>query len=327
VTGVQLIEVSGDDDDIRLDRWFRRHYPDLGHGRLEKLIRKGQVRIDGARAKASTRLVAGQQVRVPPFGELGKRPKKKPARLSLSKQEEADLRARVIYRDDDVLAINKPAGLAVQGGSGTTKHLDAMLDALTFEAKERPRLVHRLDKDTSGVLLLGRNASAAAKLAEAFRRKTTRKVYWAMVAGVPRPHEGKIDAKLAKLPGKGGERVQVDAKAGKPATTYYAVVEAAAQRCAWVGLMPVTGRTHQLRVHMAAIGHPIVGDGKYGDVELDLPGLPDGLHLHAREITIAGPNKRIVQAVAPLPDHMAETWKLFGFNANNDGDPFAELEI
>ncbi len=322
-----MVEVTGEDDDIRLDRWFKRHYPALGHGRLEKMIRKGQVRIDGARAKASTRLAAGQQIRVPPIGEVGGKPKKKPARIKLGRDETADLQARVIYRDDDVLAINKPAGLAVQGGSGTTRHLDAMLDALTFGAKERPRLVHRLDKDTSGVLLLGRSASAAAKLAESFRRKTTRKIYWAMVSGVPRPHEGKVDAKLAKLPGKGGERVQVDPKSGKPATTYYAVIEAAARRCAWVGLMPVTGRTHQLRVHMAAIGHPIVGDGKYGDEELDLPGLPHKLHLHAREITIAGPKNKIIRAVAPLSDHMAETWQMFGLNADNDGDPFADLEI
>ena len=328
MSAVQKVEVAEDEDDLRLDRWFRRHFPSLSHGRLEKLLRKGQVRVDGGRVKASTRIRAGQQIRVPSLDDAAKQPARKTKALSLSKSEIADLQALVIYRDDDVLAINKPPGLAVQGGSRTPRHLDGMLEALTFDAAERPRLVHRLDKDTSGVLLLARNAKSAAWLTEAFRDHRTRKIYWGLVAGSPRPTEGKIEAKLAKLPARrGGENVQIDAKKGKPAVTYYAVVESAAKKAAWVAMMPVTGRTHQLRVHMAAIEAPLIGDGKYGGDEAVLPGAADKLHLHAREIMLRGPRRRRIHVTAPLPEHMRETWTLLGFDLNNDGDPFAELEI
>jgi len=326
MSGVQQVEVGGDEDEARLDRWFRRRFPGLGHGRLEKLLRTGQVRVDGGRVKASTRLVAGQIVRVPPLGDVSQAPKPRKT-IDLKDNEIADLHARVLYRDKDVLAFDKPAGLAVQGGTGTVRHLDAMLDALTFDAKERPKLVHRLDKDTSGVLLLARNTKAAKWLTEAFRDRLTRKVYWALVVGVPRPLEGKIDAKLAKMGGKGSERMQVDAREGKPAVSYYAVVEQAAQKAAWVALMPVTGRTHQLRVHLAAIETPIVGDHKYGGEEATVAGLSSKLHLHAREITIPRPSGKPLTIQAPLPEHMRKTWKFFDLNPNNDGDPFAELEL
>jgi 23S rRNA pseudouridine955/2504/2580 synthase len=230
----------------------------------------------------------------------------------------------VLYRDEEVLAIDKPAGLAVQGGTETTHHLDGMLDALRFEASERPRLVHRLDKDTSGVLLLARTARAAAWLAEAFRRKETRKLYWAVVVGVPRPTEGKIDMALEKLPGRMGERVVPDEE-GRRAVTRYAVVEHAGKKAAWLALMPVTGRTHQLRAHCAAIGTPILGDGKYGGAEAFLTGsgLPRQLHLHARRIRVPRPQGAWIDVTAPLPPHMRTTWSFFGFNPKSDVDPFA----
>ena len=326
MSGVQQLEVGSEEDEARLDRWFKRRFPGLGHGRLEKLLRTGQVRVDGGRVKASTRLSAGQIVRVPPLGDVST-PAKPHKRIILNDGEADDLRARVLYRDKDVIAFNKPAGLAVQGGTGTVRHLDAMLDALSFEAGERPKLVHRLDKDTSGVLLLARHTKAAKWLTEAFRHRLTRKVYWALVVGVPRPQEGKIDAKLAKLPGPGGERMQIDARGGKPAVSYYAVVEKAAQKAAWVALMPVTGRTHQLRVHMAAIETPIVGDHKYGGEAASVSGLSAKLHLHAREISLKRPGGKRLKVQAPLPDHMLETWKFLGLNPKDDDDPFAELEI
>jgi 23S rRNA pseudouridine955/2504/2580 synthase len=326
MSGVQKIEVGGDEDEARLDRWFKRRFPGLGHGRLEKLLRTGQVRVDGGRVKASTRLAAGQIVRVPPLGDVSTALKPRKI-ITLTDRETAELHARVLYRDNDVLAFNKPAGLAVQGGTGTVRHLDAMLDALTFDAGERPKLVHRLDKDTSGVLLLARNAKAAKWLTEAFRHRRTRKVYWALVVGALRPLEGKIDAKLAKMPGPGGERMHIDARAGKPAVSYYAVVEQAAQTAAWVALMPLTGRTHQLRVHMAAIETPIVGDGKYGGEAAMVSGLSQKLHLHARQIEIQGPGRKALRIEAPLPEHMLETWKFFDLDPHNDQDPFAELEL
>ncbi len=311
----------------RLDRWFRRHYPRLAHGRLEKLLRTGQVRVDGRRAKANFRLEAGQEIRVPPLGDMAKPPPPSPpARIAAGDIE--DLRRRVLHRDTDVLVIDKPPGLPVQGGSKVTRHLDAMLDALKFDADERPRLVHRLDKDTSGVLLLGRNARAAAALAAAFRGKEARKIYWALVAGVPRPRQGRIDLALAKRTGPGGGETMEPAQDGKRAVTYYRVIEAAAPRCAWLALMPVTGRTHQLRVHCTAIGTPIVGDGKYGGAEAFLSGaVSRKLHLHAREIEVPHPAGGVLRVRAPLPGHMADSWRLFQFDPDAGEDPFAELDM
>jgi len=324
MSGVQLIAVASEDAELRLDRWFRRRFPDLSHARLEKLLRTGQVRIDGRRARAGDRIAAGQTVRVPPLGAPAptaaeRRPPPVPPR------EAEALRAAILYRDDDVIALDKPAGLAVQGGTGTTRHLDGLLDALRFEAAERPRLVHRLDKDTSGVLLLARSAEVAARLAAAFRSKTARKIYWAAVAGVPRPARGRIDLPVAKLPGPAGERMVAD-ESGSAAVTYYAVVEAAGGKAAFLALMPVTGRTHQLRVHCAAIGTPILGDGKYGGAAAHLAGAPAGraLHLHARALALPHPRGGMLNVEAPLPSHMRATWRFFGF-PGHDGDPFAEL--
>jgi len=323
MTQVQTLTVAADEADLRLDRWFKRHFPALGHGRLEKLLRTGQVRVDGKRARANARLVGGQVVRVPPLVEETDAPR--PPR-PVDERAAADLRALVLYRDDDLIAINKPPGLAVQGGVKTERHLDAMLDALRFGAAERPRLVHRLDKDTSGVLVLARHAAAAARLAAAFRERTTRKLYWAVTVGVPKLAQGRIDLALAKLPGRAGERVQPD-EAGRRAVTYYRVLEHVGKQAAWLALMPETGRTHQLRVHCAAIGTPILGDGKYGGNAAFLPGAPlaPQLHLHARAITLPDGGRRL-QLTAPLPPSMRDTFAFFGFDPARDDDPFAKLE-
>jgi 23S rRNA pseudouridine955/2504/2580 synthase len=322
MSGVANLVVASDEAELRLDRWFHRHFPELTHGRLEKLLRTGQVRVDGRRARAADRLIAGQTVRVPPLGAApATRPAPMPIR-ALGDRDAEELRHRVLHRDAEVIALDKPAGLAVQGGTGTTHHLDAMLDALRFDAAERPRLVHRLDRDTSGVLLLARSARAAAWLGEAFKSRETEKVYWAATVGAPRPREGKIDLPIAKQAGAGGERMRVDQDDGKSAVTHYRVVDHAARRAAWVELRPLTGRTHQLRVHMAALGTPILGDGKYGGQQAMLvgDGLSRKLHLHARAIAVPCPSGRILRVTAPLPAHMAATWEFFGWSIMDGAD-------
>ncbi|WP_207484314.1 RluA family pseudouridine synthase [Arenibaculum pallidiluteum] len=322
---VRTLVVAADEAEIRLDRWFKRHFPQIGHGHLEKLLRTGQVRVDGKRAKAATRLEAGQSVRVPPVTAEPAAP----AAPRVSERDAAWLRSLVLFRDEDVIALDKPAGLAVQGGTNTARHLDGMLDALRFDAAERPRLVHRLDKDTSGVLLLARSAFAAARLAETFRGKDARKYYWAVTAGVPKPLQGKIDAPLAKEAGPQGERVAAGAEEGRRAVSLYQVIEAAGKRAAWVALWPLTGRTHQLRVHMAAIGTPILGDGKYGGEGAFISGaeVPKQIHLHARRIILPHPRKGgRIDVTAPLPPHMRATWSYFGFDGEDDGDPFASYK-
>ena len=327
MTSVQTLTVTRDEAEMRLDRWFKRRFPELGHGRLEKLLRTGQIRVDGKRAKANHRLLAGQQIRIPPLdaeetAEVGKPPRPIP------ESEAAALRAAVLYRDDEVIAINKPAGLSVQGGKGIERHVDGMLDALRFGTAERPRLVHRLDRDTSGVLLLARTARAAGWLAAAFRQKETRKLYWAAVIGAPKLDRGKIDLPLSKLPRPAGERVMPDEE-GRRAVTYYQVMEHAGRRVAWLALMPVTGRTHQLRAHCVAMGTPILGDGKYGGEAAFLPGaeVAKQLHLHARQIIVPRPQGGSIKVVAPLPPHMRATWSFFGFDPERAADPMAELEL
>jgi 23S rRNA pseudouridine955/2504/2580 synthase len=320
----EALTIKDNEADLRLDRWFRRHFPSLQHGRLEKLLRTGQIRVDGKRAKANARLVPGQTIRIPPGIEKGQS-----ERLERPPVRDADARfvqSLVIHRDDEVLAINKPPGLAVQGGTGTMRHLDGMLDALRFDAEERPRLVHRLDRDTSGVMLLARNARAAAQLSEAFRGKSARKIYWALVAGVPRPAQGKIDLALAKEGGPAGERVAADDE-GKRAITLYSVLDRLGDKAAWLALLPLTGRTHQLRVHCAeALGTPIVGDHKYGGDRADLPGQEIGrqMHLHARTLVLPHPAGGTLAITAPLPEHMRATWQFFGFEPDARDDPFPE---
>lgn len=314
MNAVRTEEVSAEDAGLRLDRWFRRHFPQLLHGRLQKLLRTGQVRVDGKRIKSGFRLAAGQCIRVPPLGaderEAG-RNKEMPVRAA----DAEALRSMILYRDDHVIVLNKPPGLAVQGGTKTAHHLDGMLDALRFGSDERPRLVHRLDKDTSGILLLARNAAAAAKLTAAFRAKTARKLYWAAVVGVPHPPEGCINLPLAKLSGAKGERMMTGSSEGKAAETLYRVVEHTGKKAAWLVLTPLTGRTHQLRAHCAALGTPILGDGKYGGAAAFLAGaeVSGKPHLHARAIRIPHPNGGILEVTAPLPVHMAETWRYLGW--------------
>jgi 23S rRNA pseudouridine955/2504/2580 synthase len=314
---VEFITVEAAESDLRLDRWLSRHYPGLTHGRIEKLLRTGQLRIDGARAKASQRLNAGQVVRVPPLGDLqASQAAAKPA-PRLKESDAEMLRDAVLYKDDEIIAINKPAGLAVQGGTGTLHHLDAMLDALKFDYEERPRLVHRLDKDTSGVLVLGRTARAASQLANAFKHRSAHKIYWALVVGRPMPHEGVIDAPLAKRPGRLGEKMDIDEEEGQEAITRYRVLDHAHNQAAWLELMPLTGRTHQLRVHCQAIGCPILGDGKYGGQEAFLQGsgISRKLHLHARSLELPRPGGKTLRIEAPIPEHFASSLAFFEFDA------------
>ncbi|MFN4231073.1 RluA family pseudouridine synthase [Parvibaculum sp.] len=325
---VSQIGVTQEEDGVRLDRWFKRRFPMLTHGRLEKLLRTGQVRVDGARAKANVRLEAGQVVRVPPLGEEAAKPAPKPER-NVSDKDAEFVRSLVIHKDKSVLVLNKPAGLAVQGGTKTERHLDGMLDALAFEG-ERPRLVHRLDRDTSGVLVLARTARAAASLARAFKQKDARKIYWALVVGVPVPRQGTIDLALTKQGGPRAERVFAAEKGdenARDAATHFSTVAMAAHTLAWVAFMPLTGRTHQIRAHAAAISTPIVGDGKYGGVNAHPGGeIPRKLHLHARSIDIAHPDGGRLFIEADLPPHMKASWKLLGFDLRDAEDAFAGLE-
>lgn len=320
MSGVQQITVARDDDGIRLDRWFQRHFPQLTHGRLQKLLRKKDIRVDGQRAEASQRLTPGQVVRVPPLPEA-------PAPAAAPKVDAGmaeDLRRRILHDDGTVLVIDKPPGLAVQGGSGQRTHLDALLASLAGSG-EPPRLAHRLDRDTSGVLVLGRTANAAAALTAAFRARETRKLYWALVVGVPETQpDGEIRAALAKRPGAGGEKVVVDHEAGKSARTLYHVMEKAGTRASWLALWPLSGRTHQLRVHLAAINRPVLGDGKYGGPRAFLSGseVARKLHLHARRIILPHPDGGTLDVTAPLPSHMKASWDYFGFDADRGGDPF-----
>ena len=323
MSGVETVTVRPEDGAGRLDRWFRRHYPGLSHGRLEKLLRTGQVRVDGKRARAGDPITPGQQVRVPPLPETP--PDAAPPTRA---RDLALLRDAVIYRDDWAIVVNKPPGLAVQGGSNTERHVDALLDGLRFEGGERPRLVHRLDKDTSGVLLIARHAAAAQLFTRAFRDKTTRKVYWAIVVGLPELAQGRIDLALAKGGGRGRERVYAAKEGGRDAVTYYRVIDHAAGHVIWLALLPVTGRTHQLRAHCAALGTPILGDGKYGGRAAHLTGgaAAHRLHLHARSLAIPHPAGGTLSVTAPLPPHMRRIWEFFGF-AGDAADPFAELAL
>jgi len=348
MSGVQTLQIEAGEGDQRLDRWFRRHFPQISQGRIEKMCRKGEIRVDGARVKPASRVQAGQSVRIPPLPDAAApaRPASDgPEHAAVSDEDARMIRSAVLYRDDDLIALNKPPGLPSQGGSGQgTRHVDGLAEALRFGAEERPRLVHRLDKDTSGILLLARSRAAATALTKAFRARETRKIYWAAIAGVPAPRMGTIRFGLVKA---GGDREKmicvhpdaVDSTPGaKRAATDYAVIEAAGGRLAWAALVPVTGRTHQLRAHMAEIGHPILGDGKYGGSRQE--NLGDGwgagtggalsrkLHLHARSLVLRHPvTGALLHLTAPLPEHMARTWDLFGWRAADaPADPFAPDE-
>lgn len=356
---VEIRTVTADEADMRLDRWFKQNFPDLSFGHLQKLVRTGQVRVDGGRVKTSTRLAPGQSVRVPPLnageggdegeadgapragakaggadvsaGMIGPRLASKTAAKAPGARKEMDdrefLRSITLFEDKDVMVLNKPFGLAVQGGSGTYRHIDGMLEVLRDKDGQRPRLVHRIDKDTSGCLLVAKSRLAASVLAKSFRSREARKVYWAVVPGVPKPRQGRISTYLAREESE--ERMRV-ARHGEEdashAITYYAVVDQAAQKLSWVSLKPVTGRTHQLRAHMAHVGHPIVGDPKYFDIEnWELPGgLQNRLHLLARRLVIPHPRGTgMIDVSAPLPPHMAQTFAVLGFDATQY-DPILE---
>jgi 23S rRNA pseudouridine955/2504/2580 synthase len=326
VSGAANATVDMDDDGARLDRWFKRHYPALGHGQLEKLLRTGQVRLDGKRAKTGDRISTGQIIRLPPqlltLHSSVENPSTNSQPRSPQLHDRSRIRAEhlVLHKDSAVLVLNKPSGLATQGGSGIIEHVDGMLDALRFERKQRPRLVHRLDRDTSGVLVVARTAPAAAALSESLRHREASKIYWALTKGVPHPSRGTIRSAVAKEAVGRQEKmamVERDTEGARSAVTEYAVMGRAGQEFAWVAVKPVTGRTHQIRVHLASLGTPIVGDFKYGGAEARGRGeIENRLHLHARSIDIAHPDGGRLRATAPLPPHMLKTWKLLGFDPN-----------
>ena len=328
MSGVATLEIAPEDGAQRLDRWFRRHYPALGHGRLEKLLRTGQIRVNGKRARAGTRLEAGDRVRVPPLPDAGEARVQRRPSPPLADADAEMVRAAVIYRDGDIIALNKPPGLPVQGGSRVARHLDGMLTALRFDAPEAPRLVHRLDRDTSGILLLARHASAARGLTALFRTRELQKLYWALVVGVPKPVQGRIDAPLAKRQSGAVERVVATAEGGQRAITDYTLIEAAGRRLSWLALMPRTGRTHQLRAHTASVfGHPVVGDGKYGGEAAFPAGFKPSLHLHARALALPRPGRKApLVLTAPLPPHMTAAWHFLGFDPEPAEDHFALFE-
>lgn len=331
---VRQFVVEADDDGIRLDRWFKRHLPEASFNLVSRWARTGQLRVDGARADPGDRLATGQTIRVPPAEPVAAAPRPARERAPLSPEQIASAQAMVIHRDAQALVLDKPPGLATQGGTKTHDHVDGLLDALSFERDDRPKLVHRLDKDTSGALLVARSPRAAAFFSKHFSGRSAKKVYWALVVGVPDIADGLIDLPLAKQPGSGGEKMHVDEEGGQPARSRYRVIERAGNRAAWVELQPQTGRTHQLRVHMAAIGHPIVGDGKYGGQAAFLTGgISRKMHLHARRIRIDHPDGGKLDVTAEPPQHFAESLAMLGFDPalgdlpDDSGPPPATREV
>ena len=343
---VQTVIVGEDEGDQRLDRWFKKRFPHIPQGLVQKMCRKGDLRVDGGRVKPVTRVEVGQSVRIPPLPDNQAPPPE--AKTRVSDADRKMIQACVIYKDDQVMAINKPAGLATQGGTGHTRHVDGMCEALKFDMDEKPRLVHRLDKDTSGVLLLARTRTAAQSLTASLRHRETRKIYWALVAGVPTPYVGEVKYGLVKAGGRGGsgegEKMiavhprDVDKTVGaKRASTLYATLYRVASRAAWVAMEPLTGRTHQLRAHMAEIGHPIIGDGKYGGSGQENMGdgwgaqlggvISKKLHLHARHMRFEHPiTRKEIKVTAELPEHMENSWDTFGWtNDLASEDPFENI--
>ena len=322
---VRTFTVEQDDDGVRLDRWFKRHLPQVGFGTVSKWARTGQIRVDGKRAKPDDRIAAGQQIRVPPGGDA---PHKKPkAKRPLTEDEIRQAHDMVVKQTKSAIVLNKPPGLATQGGTGTTHHVDGLLDAFAPREEDvRPRLVHRLDKDTSGVLLVAKTPGSASFFSKRFSGRSAKKIYWALVVGVPEIREGVIEAPLAKQPGSGGEKMHVDHEGGQSAKTKYRVVDSAGKKAAWLELQPLTGRTHQLRVHCAAMGNPIVGDGKYGGKDAFLTGsISRKMHLHARRLIIDSPDGGKLDTTADLPEHFAASMEQLGFDSNmSDATPMRD---
>lgn len=320
------MEVSGEDNDIRLDRWFARHFPHLKFAQIQKLVRTGQVRVDGKRAKANQRLEAGQIIRVPPISDAPVEKKKS----APDPHDVKEMRQMVIYEDQHIIALNKPPGIAVQGGSKVDRHIDGLLDTLAGDG-DRPRLVHRLDRDTSGVLLLARSASVAATLGKAFQGRDMRKYYWAVTVGVPAHEGGKIDTLLAKMGGRGDERMGVtkDRGEGKRAVTLFQVLESVGKNAALVAFWPRTGRTHQLRVHATVLETPILGDFKYGGENARLSGVETGkgLHLHAWRLIFKHPvTGKKMDIIAPPSSEMKKTFSTLGLYPSGKDDPFSDIE-
>jgi 23S rRNA pseudouridine955/2504/2580 synthase len=322
----RTVPVTADECGMRVDRFVESRFPGLSFSHIQRIIRKGELRVDGRRARANQRLAAGQMVRIPPL----RLEEKKPANQGNEAERKTRdfLKSITLFEDDDVLVLNKPMGLAVQGGSGTTRHVDGMLEVLRDSQGQRPRLVHRLDKDTAGCLIVAKTRFAASALAKTFRSRAARKIYWALVAGVPKPRQGRISTFLSKEEREDESFMRI-ARHGEEgashAVTYYAVVDSAARQLAWLSLKPVTGRTHQLRAHMAHIGHPIIGDAKYFAKEnWQLPpGMQNRLHLLARRIVVPHPRAGTIDVSAPLPPHMAQSWNLLGLDAGRY-DPIIE---
>jgi 23S rRNA pseudouridine955/2504/2580 synthase len=317
--GVQIVTVTADENNMRVDRFFEARFPGLSFSHIQRIIRKGEVRVNGKRTQPKVRLEAGQRLRIPPLKLEQTKPRNE---APAAQKDRAFLKSLMLYEDDDVLVLNKPMGLAVQGGSGTTRHIDGLLGALRGSGPDaqRPRLVHRLDKDTAGCLLVAKTRFAAAALSKTFRTRAARKIYWALVVGVPKPKQGRVSTYLAKQEVEEDSFMHIAKDGDKDtvhAVTYYAVVETAAQKLSWISLKPVTGRTHQLRAHMAHVGNPIVGDPKYFNIEnWELPGgIQDKLHLLARRIVVPHPRGGVIDVWAPLPPHMQQTWNLLGFDA------------
>ncbi|GGO35501.1 pseudouridine synthase [Gemmobacter aquaticus] len=347
MSGVKLLTVSVDEGEQRLDRWFKRRFPHVTQGAVEKMCRTGQVRVDGARAKAADRVAPGMVIRVPPLPDSDAPSRPRPDGVSAA--DAKMIQNAVLFKDEHIIVLNKPSGLPSQGGSGQgDRHVDGLTEALKFGYKDRPKLVHRLDKDTSGVLVLARTDRVARALSEAFRHRNTRKIYWALVAGVPQPKQGSIKYALMKAPGHGrggeGEKMvgihpakMADYPDAKRAHTDYFTLWFLGSRLAWMALEPVTGRTHQLRAHMAELGHPILGDGKYGGSNAENMGdgwgagiggeLSRKLHLHARRLMVEHPiTKEMMTFTAPLPEHMQRTWKLLDWKEGDvPEDPFETI--
>ncbi|PHS39044.1 MAG: RNA pseudouridine synthase [Robiginitomaculum sp.] len=337
MSGVQILTVADGDDGSRLDRWFKRKFPHIPHGRVEKYLRTGQLRVDGKRAKGKARLEAGQSVRVPPLPEPGDR--KPPRRISDA--DTAFMKAMVIYEDNDLIALNKPAGLAVQGGTNTTRHIDGLLPALAYIKRRRgsegdrpgkydvtpPRLVHRLDKDTSGVLVVAKNAKSAAWLGKVFQNRRATKIYWGITNGVPRPLSGEVKGYVIKGEGHDGREIMTAVRHGTPgakhARTLYQVASTAGKRAAWVVMQPLSGRKHQLRLHMHLLETPLVFDPKYTTDREEPGGLREQLHLHAKSLTLPHPDGHTIELHADLPTHMQDAFDLFGFDKNT---PIEDME-
>ncbi|MDY4885703.1 MAG: RluA family pseudouridine synthase [Alphaproteobacteria bacterium] len=306
MSGVTFVKIKPEDDGIRLNRWFLKEYPSLTLGRLQKLLRTKQIKVDGKKAEANTRLSAGQELRLPPLDN--EKAIKNPD--VVSKSDTDFIQSMIIFKDDNIIVLNKPSGLAVQGGTNTDRHIDGMLEALKFENSEKPKLVHRIDKDTSGVLVLARNRRYAELLTKAFREHMLQKTYLVLAIGNLKNPEGEIKIALDKV----GEKMEPSDE-GKKAVTRFKVLDTAGEKFTLLTAEPLTGRTHQIRAHMECAGCPILGDNKYfGQSRKRFPELSSKLHLHAYKIDLSPVYNKKLVVKAPLPDYFKNDIKFLGLN-------------